>query len=261
MELDYKNIHEIFFPLSAKYDSRWIKKNSLGENVLYNLESLSEVLEFRPGMRVLDLGCGKAVSAIFLAKEFDVQVWAVDPVIPVSENYTRIKQMECENRVFPLMISARDLPFPEEFFDIIIAVDSYMSFGTDERFTPYIAQYLKPGGNLGIVDICFNKEINFLAELPEFMRKDYHEKWYFVHSLEWWVKMWTKTGILNIKTAEITPQNDIIRSEYVKYFENSRKKDVIAEAIERDDDKLINIFRLVAERSEKDLRLGSYFAG
>jgi cyclopropane fatty-acyl-phospholipid synthase-like methyltransferase len=41
---------------------------------------------------VLDLGCGKAVSAIFLAKEFDLQVWAVDPVISSTENYSRIKK-------------------------------------------------------------------------------------------------------------------------------------------------------------------------
>jgi cyclopropane fatty-acyl-phospholipid synthase-like methyltransferase len=211
-------------------------------------------------MRVLDLGCGKAVSAIFLAKEFDVQVWAIDPSISASENYIRIKEMNCEDKVFPLKTSARDLAFPEEFFDVIIAVDSYMGFGTDERFTPYIAQYLKPGGHLGIVDICFSKEINFLAELPEFMRKDYHEKWYYVHSLDWWVKLWTKTGLLNIKTSEIIPQNDIIRNEYVKYFENHKKKDVIADAIGRDDDKLINIFRLVAERSEKEIFLDNYFA-
>ena len=29
-------------------------------------------MELEPGMRVLDMGCGKAISSIFLAKEFDV---------------------------------------------------------------------------------------------------------------------------------------------------------------------------------------------
>ncbi len=28
----------------------------------------------------LDLGCGRAITSIFLAKEFDVQVWATGPV-------------------------------------------------------------------------------------------------------------------------------------------------------------------------------------
>ncbi len=245
--------HKVFFPLSLQYDRNWIRRNSLGENVLYNLESLCEVIEFKEGMRVLDLGCGRAVSGIFLAKEFGVQVWAVDQSESATENHERIKEMECEQRVFPLKMNARKLPFPKDFFDVIIVVDSYMYFGTDEKFTPYIAQFLKAGGHIGVVDFCFSKEINYLAEVPDFMRTDYQQKWYFVHSLDWWTKLWDKTGLLKIKTAEIVPQNEFIRSEYVKDFENSRKKDSIADALAKDENNLINIFRLVAQRTEKTI--------
>ena len=37
-------------------------------------------------MRVLDLGCGLAMSSIFLRREFDVQVWATDLWFNASEN-------------------------------------------------------------------------------------------------------------------------------------------------------------------------------
>jgi cyclopropane fatty-acyl-phospholipid synthase-like methyltransferase len=253
-----KNLHKVFFPLSSQYDKGWIKNNSLGENVLYNLESLCEVIEFKEGMRVLDLGCGKAISAIFLAKEFGVHVWAADPYISPTDNYRRIKEMNCEAMVFPMNLNARELPFPQNFFDIIIAVDSYMYFGTDERFTPYISQFLKPGGSIGIVDICFSKEINYLVDLPEFMRPHYQDKWYFVHSLEWWTKMWNKTGHLKIINAEVVPQNDFIKNEYINDFKNSKKSDAIADALEQDQDRLINIFRMVAQRSEKEIYQGNY---
>jgi cyclopropane fatty-acyl-phospholipid synthase-like methyltransferase len=251
-------VHRAFFPLSSKYDKGWIKKNSLGENVLYNLESLCEVMKFKEGMRVLDLGCGKAVSAIFLAKEFGVQVWAADQYISPTENYERIKEMNCESSVFPLKVNAKELPFPQDFFDAIIVVDSYMYFGTDEKFTPYLCQFLKPGGHIGIVDICFNKEINYLAEVPEFMKPHYRDKWYFVHSLEWWVKLWEKTGHLKILNSEILPQNEFIKSEYIVDFSDSKNPDAIAEALERDKEGLINIFRLIAQRSEKPINLGNY---
>lgn len=109
------NFRKTLFPLSESYDHNWIKQNSLGENVLYNLESLTEVMKFKEGMRVLDLGCGTGVSAIFLAKEFGVEVWAIDQYISPSENFRRIKEMNCEHSVFPLKLNAKELPFPPDF--------------------------------------------------------------------------------------------------------------------------------------------------
>ena len=66
------------FPRSSNYDGRWVLDNMMGPHVLWLAEHLSEVLGFTPGMRVLDLGCGKAISSIFLAREFGVQVVAAD---------------------------------------------------------------------------------------------------------------------------------------------------------------------------------------
>ena len=63
------------------------------------MESLTQIVTLKPGMRVLDIGCGKAISSIFLAKEFGVQVWAVDLMQDVNENYKRIKEMNLENQV------------------------------------------------------------------------------------------------------------------------------------------------------------------
>ena len=59
-------------------------------------------MELKPGMRVLDMGCGKAVSSIFLAKEFGVQVWATDLWIEASENWPRVQKAGPEGQVFPV---------------------------------------------------------------------------------------------------------------------------------------------------------------
>ena len=48
------------FPRSARYDRAWIVENSVGPNVLWIGEFLAEAMAFEPGMKVLDLGCGKA---------------------------------------------------------------------------------------------------------------------------------------------------------------------------------------------------------
>jgi cyclopropane fatty-acyl-phospholipid synthase-like methyltransferase len=79
-------ISPIAFPLAAKYDPQWIRDNALGENALCQAESLARRLPLRAGMRILDLGCGKATSSIFLAREFGVEAWAADGATSASSS-------------------------------------------------------------------------------------------------------------------------------------------------------------------------------
>ena len=63
---------------SNGYDPEWVFENQMGPHALWLLESLTEVLPIAPGTRVLDLGCGRAMTSIFLAREFGAEVWAAD---------------------------------------------------------------------------------------------------------------------------------------------------------------------------------------
>ena len=78
------------FPRSANYDPDWVLDNMMGPNPLWLTESLAESMDLRAGMRVLDLGCGKGLSSIFLAREYGLQVWATDLWIDASANFERI---------------------------------------------------------------------------------------------------------------------------------------------------------------------------
>lgn len=80
------------FPLAAKYDANWVVDNMMGPNALWLAESLSQVMDLRPGMRVLDMGCGKALSSIFFAQEFGVDIWAADLWIRAEDNVKRIQE-------------------------------------------------------------------------------------------------------------------------------------------------------------------------
>lgn len=244
-----------FFPLTAKYDKDWVRQNSIGANVLYFVESLCEGIKLKKGMRVLDLGCGKAVSSIFLAKEFDVQVWAVDRWNSPTENYKRIVEADCYSKVFPLKADARNLPFPKEFFDVIIAVDSYLYFGTDEEYLPYIAQFLKPKAMIAIVDACFTRELNSLAEVPEFLKSSYQDHWYSVHSIDWWKNHLEKRGLVKVLCGEILPQSHFMLQEYIKDYEGVKSEQEIINAVLNDKEKLIAFFRLVGQRTEKEIFL------
>ena len=57
------------FPRSANY-RELVPGNLMGPHVLWLMESLCARTELATGTRVMDLGCGKAISSIFLAREF-----------------------------------------------------------------------------------------------------------------------------------------------------------------------------------------------
>ncbi len=90
------------FPLSSKYHPQWVFDNEMGPNVLWLTEYLSQRLQIQSGDRVMDLGCGRALSSIFIATEFNADVWATDLWIAPSDNWERIKQAGVADRVFPI---------------------------------------------------------------------------------------------------------------------------------------------------------------
>jgi len=79
-------LHHPRYPRSNTYDPAWMTRNQMGPNALWLLESLAEVMPIEPEMKILDLGCGKAMTSIFLAKEFGARVWATDLWIAASDN-------------------------------------------------------------------------------------------------------------------------------------------------------------------------------
>ena len=239
-------ISPVAFPLTAKYDPQWIRDNALGENALCQTEALSRRLSFHPGMRILDLGCGKATSSIFLAREFGVQVWAADGATSPSENHKRAVALGCEASVFPLRVDAHNLPFARDFFDAVIAIDSFLYYGTDDRYLGYLNQFIKPGGFVGVVDIAFTRDIRSVEDAPEYLRPQYQKHWSYVHSIEWWVQHWEKTGLVDVRCAEQLPESDDLLRDYVRDRPPEQDEDSIMRAVPHDSDGLIALFCLVA---------------
>jgi SAM-dependent methyltransferase len=190
-----KNILESkMFPHSNKYDPQWIISNQMGLNPLWLTEWLCEKIPLTSGMRVLDLGCGKGLSSIFLAKEYGVQVWAADLWVKPTENYERIRQAGVEDRVFPIHTDARNLPFAEGYFDAILCTDSYIYFGTDDLYLDYLRQFVKPGGQIGITVPGFMRELK--GRLPEHILPFWAQECWTWHTAAWWRWHWERTGLV-----------------------------------------------------------------
>lgn len=236
------------FPLTAKYDPKWIQDNALGENALCQAESLARHLPLHVGMRILDLGCGKATSSIFLAREFGVEVWAVDGTTSPSENYKRAVALECQSSVFPLRVEAHGLPFANSFFDAVIAIDSFLYYGTDDRYLRYVLQFIKTGGFIGLVDVAFTRDISCASDAPEYLRPEFEKHWSYVHTIEWWKHHWQKTGLVDISHLDVLPESHDLLRDYARERLPASSEDPIMRAVLQDRDGLIALFCLVASK-------------
>ena len=47
------------YPHSARYDLHWMMENSIGPNAVWLTGNLTQVMDLKPGMRFLAMGCGK----------------------------------------------------------------------------------------------------------------------------------------------------------------------------------------------------------
>jgi SAM-dependent methyltransferase len=139
------------FPRAGRYDAAWMMDNQMGPNAVWLVEWLAEALDLRPGMRVLDLGCGRALTSIFLARELGVRVHAADLWIGPDANLRRVQDARLEDLVCPVRAEAHALPFAAGYFDAVVSVDAYQYFGTDVLYLSYLARFVRPGGQLGVV--------------------------------------------------------------------------------------------------------------
>ncbi len=192
------------FPRSSGYHPEWVIAGvSGGANPLWLTEWLAGALDLRPGMRVLDLGCGRALSSIFLHREFGVQVWATDLWFSVTENLQRIRDAGVEDGVFPIHADARSLPFAAEFFDAIVSIDSFVYYGSDDLYLKYLARFVKPDGRVGIAGAGLVREIE--GSVPEHLREWWTPDLWCLHSPTWWRQHWERTGIMDIELADTMP--------------------------------------------------------
>ena len=194
------------FPRSSAYHPDWILQSaSGGANSIWLAEWLTSVLDLTPGMQVLDLGCGRAASSIFLAREFDVTVWATDLWFDPSENLQRVRDAGLSRNVYPIRADARTLPFAADFFDAIVSIDAFPYFGTDDHFLNYLARYLRPEGVIAIALAGFVNELEGYvpAHLSEWLAAEPALR--SMHSIAWWRQHWEYTGLVDIEIADSMP--------------------------------------------------------
>ena len=234
------------FPRASGYHPDWVIAGcSSAANALWLTEWLTESLDLKPGMRVLDLGCGRAMSSIFLCREFGVQVWAADLWFNPAENIQRIRDAGVEDAVFPLRADARSLPFAPEFFDAIVCIDSCIYYGTDDLALNNLARFVKPGGPIGMAGAGLIREMD--SEVPAHLRAWWaQDQPWCLHSADWWQRHWGRTGILDMESADTLADGWRFWIDWLRLVYPDNRTEI--EALEADGGSHLGYVRVVGRR-------------
>lgn len=233
------------FRRSSTYHPDWMLASvSGGANSLWLTEWLAEVVELRAGMRVLDLGCGRGASSIFLRREFGVEVWATDLWFSATERLERIRDVGLDDGVFPIHADARSLPFAAGFFDAIVSIDAFPYFGTDDLYTSYLAQFVNPGGPIAIAGAGLVQEID--GPVPPELRDWWEPAMCCLHSADWWRRHWERSGVLDVARADTMPDGWQVWLDWQRTACPDNRVEI--ETVESDQGRYLGYVRVVGRR-------------
>jgi SAM-dependent methyltransferase len=207
----YRSPNRHHYPELEGYTRQEIYEDQMGGGALYLAAKMVRTMGLRRGDIVLDLGCGKGTSSIFLAKEFGVRVIAVDLWIPATFLHDKFTGRGYRDQIVPLNLDVTGkLPFAEGYFDAIFCMNSLSFYGGSVEFLRHLLKHLKKGGQICVGMETLNEEFSPEALLRPPAVYDYHlppphetvsvweDDFSKMHSPAWWKQLFDESGLFEI---------------------------------------------------------------
>lgn len=120
-------------------------------------QKILENLNLEKKSKLLDIGCGKGISASYISNTYEIDVYGIDCseklILEAKKNY-EINKL--------IVADAHDLPFEDEDFEAVIMECSLSTFGNINKALTEAKRVLRPNGFIGITDIYFKSEEEYL---------------------------------------------------------------------------------------------------
>ena len=169
-EADFSNLEKMYLRLGAKLKASntestylnmgyWKDTNNIikASEALINL--VVEKAEIKNGHKVLDLGFGYGDQDIYIANKFvDTKIYGLN-ILPkqVNEAIKKVELAGLANRIILDEGDAVNLPFENDTFDVVIAIEAAFHFNTRQRFFRESYRVLKAGGVICLADCLPSK--------------------------------------------------------------------------------------------------------
>jgi SAM-dependent methyltransferase len=218
------------YPELDDYTRDEIFADAMGGGALFLAVRMARTMNLQPGEVVLDLGCGKGSTSVFLAKHFDVNVVAVDLWIPAAFLADRFSAEGYRHRIVPLHLDVtQDLPFAQGYFAAIFCMNSLSFYGGSIDFLQHLLKHLKPGGvfcvGMETLSQDFTPEqlqnppsvYNYTLLPPNQHVNVWDDDFSKMHSPGWWEDLFLRSGLLDVEECFELRDAVTIYEDHVRY--------------------------------------------
>ena len=234
----------------AQEENRALLKETMwGPNGIRQAEELASHFTIKKDMKILDLGCGMGLSALYLAQAHGAQVFATDLYADPTENHKRFEALGVGDKIVPMILDAtKPLPFPKEYFDVIFSVGAYNVFGDTAEMLPSLASYVKKGGYIALAFPGLKRE--FGDKVPPEMEAFWKvpEVARYVRGIGWWEGIFSQAkGLAFIELSEMAC-HDIAWQEYLASLDpNIQEQKWDLDMMAAEGGKYFNTIQLIAK--------------
>ncbi|CAG0916015.1 unnamed protein product [Notodromas monacha] len=141
-------------------------------------EEIVATLGLKPGMQVLDVGCGIGGSVFYMAEHFGVIARGVDlsaNMLSMAKQKLDTKYAHLKDRVSFELADCLLMEVPESTFDVIYSRDAMLHIADKPTLFARLYKWLKPGGKLVITDYCHGEKLQHSEEYVKYVKsRNYH---------------------------------------------------------------------------------------
>jgi len=147
--INHKNkLNQNYIKETINFDNKYNKKTYYGKFYFENVKRLMEVSNPKPVDRVLDIGTGTGTFALNAARKGSC-VHAVDiSELMISVAIQKAEKIGVKNKIKFICADAENLPFKNNFFDIIYSASVPHDVNDFEKYLEEIHRVLKPKGRV-----------------------------------------------------------------------------------------------------------------
>jgi SAM-dependent methyltransferase len=218
------------YPELQEYSRQECYQDFFGGGGLYLAARMARTMCLKADDLVLDLGCGKGSTSLFLAKHYGVRVIALD--LWTSAEFLRQKftSQGYGEQITPVQMDVTEpLPFPIDYFNSIFCMNSFNFYGGHHAFLAHLLKHLKSGGELCIGSEVLTAEFTetqiahppqvyaFRLPSPNEHVNVFEDDFKKQHTPSWWRDLFQSSGLLQVEFCSELEDADILYEELVRY--------------------------------------------